>query len=282
MRGFFYATAISLALAMTNVQVNAQGPKKLKPEEIVAKHLESIGSADAFAAIKTRIATGSATARKVNSPIDTTVRGTATVASSLDSLVFDLKFEMMNADDYGREHLSYDGKKFNIPLITAAKPSALGDFVGSYRAIVKHGFFGGVLNVNWVLRDSKTRISKMEYQGTDKVEGVEAHIVKVVPKGGSGLTIRLFFDNQYRHIRTIYYQETSPPTTLSDEGRVSSIRYKLIEDFGAFRNISGLMLPTKFKLDYLIESPSRLNEYEWVLTFSRFADNAELKPELFQ
>jgi hypothetical protein len=93
----------------------------------------------------------------------------------------------------------------------------------------------------------------------------------------------MFLETQnFRHFRTTYYQKTQPLTTISEESRVSSIRYKLIEDFSNHKPISGLTLPTSYKLDYTIESPSRLNQYEWKLDLSRFEFNVEVKPELFQ
>jgi hypothetical protein len=259
----------------------AQG--KMKPEEIIAKHLESIGKSETIAAVKTRLFQGKSQARKINSAIDTTVNGKGYLVSSSEKLVFQMNFEAMTSADYQREHIGYDGNNFNIPFATESKRSALGDFIFSYKEVVKQGLFGGVLTSNWALLDAKNRVSKFEYKGTEKVGSAETHVLRVVPRGGSGLTIKMFFDTQtFRHLRTIYYQETQPLTTITEEGRVSGIRYKLIEDFSNHKQISGLTLPTSYKIDYTLESPSRLNQYEWKLDLSRFDFNAEVKPELFQ
>lgn len=56
----------------------------------------------------------------------------------------------------------------------------------------------------------------------------------------------------------------------------------MIEDFSNYKQISGLNLPTSYRIDYTLESPSRLNQYEWKIDLSRFDFNAQVKPELFQ
>lgn len=284
----FYAfgkrlVVIFLPLTLFAAIIAAQNKPKLKPEEIVAKHLEAIGATEALTAAKSRLFQGKSKARRVNSAINTNVQGKTVLASSADKFLILMTFETMTSDDYAREMLGWDGKKFYFPLNTASKPTALGDFVSDYKEIIKQGLLGGTLMTNWALLDVKNKIGKFEYQGTDKIGSVEAHVLRCVPRGGSGLTIKLFFDPQtFRHLRTTYYQETSPPITLSDEGRVSSIRYKLVEDFENHKPISSLMLPTVYKLEYTVESPTRLNQFQWEMEFSRFEFNTEIKPELFQ
>ena len=275
--------AATMCIFMLAAAGAAQEKNKIKPEEIVAKHLESIGTTEAIAAVKTRLFQGKAQARKVNTAVDTKVGGKGYLVSTGEKLVLQMNFETMTSADYSREHIGYDGKSFNIPFVTESKRSALGDFAFSYREIVKQGFFGGVLTTNWALLDWKNRIGKLEYKGTEKIGDAETHVLRCVPRGGSGLTIKMFFDAQtFRHVRTTYYQETQPLTTLTEEGRISGIRYKLIEDFGSHKPISGLTLPTVYGLDYTLESPSRLNQYEWKINFSRFEFNVEVKPELFR
>ncbi len=272
-----------LGLACLATLAAAQDKTKWKPEEIVAKHLESIGTSEAIAAAKTRLFQGKSQARKINSAIDTNVIGKGYLVSSGEKLVLQMNFETMTAADYSREHIGYDGKNFNIPFITESKRSALGDFINGYREIVKQGLFGGVLTSNWALLDAEKRFSKFEYKGTEKIGEMETHVLRCTLRGGSGLTIKMFFDTQtFRHVRTSYYQETQPLTTITEEGRVSGVRYKLIEDFTNHKTISGLTLPTSYRLDYTLESPSRLKQYEWKIDLSRFEFNVEVKPELFK
>ncbi len=280
---FKFFGILSMIFLVSAVLATAQDKGKMKPEEIIAKHLESIGTSDAIAAVKTRLFQGKSQARKINSAIDTNVIGKGYLVSSGEKLVLQMNFETMTAADYSREHIGYDGKGFNIPFVTESKRSALGDFVNSYKEIVKQGLFGGVLTSNWALLDAKKRFSKFEYKGTEKIGEMETHVLRCVLRDGSGLTIKMFFDTQtFRHVRTIYYQETQPLTTITEEGRVSGLRYKLIEDFSNHKPISGLTLPTSYRLDYTLESPSRLNQYEWKIDISRFEFNGEVKPELFQ
>jgi hypothetical protein len=271
--------SLILLLCLT-LTVTAQ---KMKPEEVIGKHLESIGTAEAIAAVKTRLFQGNSQARVINSSIDTAIKGKGYVVSSGEKMVVQMNFEAANNADYAREHIGYDGGKINAPFVSAASRSQLGSFVFTNKEIVKYGILGGTLVANWALLDAKNNFGKIEYIGKDKIGEVETHVLRCSPRGGSGLTIKLFFDAQnFRHLRTTYYQETSPPVTTSDEGRLSSTHYKLIEDFSGYRQISGLNLPTTYKLDYTLETPRIVRQYEWKIFLSRFEFNVEVKPELFQ
>ena len=231
---------VALSIFLLAAAVVAQEKTKWKPEDIVAKHLESIGTMETIASVKTRRFEGKAQGRKINSAIDTNVKGKGYLLSSAEKMLLQMNFESLTLADYSREHISYDGDNFNIPFVTESKRSALGDFINSYKEIVKQGLFIGVLTSNWILLDAKNRVSKFEYKGTEKIGDIETHVLRVVPRGGSGLTIKMFFDTQtFRHVRTIYYQETQPLTTITEEGRVSGLRYKLIEDFSNHKPISG-------------------------------------------
>lgn len=256
--------------------------QKLKPEEILARHLESIGTIEAISAVKTRLLQGKAQARVINSSSEPSA-GKGYLVSSGEKMVIQMNFEMATALDYSREHIGYDGNKINAPFITSSNRSALGSFVFGYKEIVKYGLLGGTLRTNWALLDAKNNIGKFEYEKKEKIGEVETHVLRCVPRGGSGLTIKLFFDAQnFQHLRTSYYQEISPPVTVSDEGRISSIRYKLIEDFGNYKQISGLNLPLSYKITYSLEDPRQSRQYEWKIDLSRFEFNVEIKPELFQ
>ena len=75
--------------------------QKLKPEEIVAKHLDSIGTAEARAAAKTRMAVGEATVTFVSQKNQST-QGRVVLASAGDKNFFGLS---LNASDYPGDRL---------------------------------------------------------------------------------------------------------------------------------------------------------------------------------
>ena len=281
-RFLWHISVYALCFLMMAVTCAAQDNAKMKPEEIVAKHLAAIGTPEMLASVSSRIIAGKSQARDVKATI-TTVAGQSVLASTKDQSLLKMKFNVVDASDYSREEIIFDGKKVNAPFITESQRSALGSFLFSYSEIVKQGLFGGSLNATWALLDAKSKISKFIYEGKEKISGKEVYVLRCVPRGGSALTIKLYFDAQtFQHVRTTYYQVITSPITTADQGLVSETRYKLEEDFSAYKKISGLTLPTNYKINYTIETPSRLNQFEWLLKFSQFTYNQELKSELFQ
>lgn len=260
----------------------AQDKPKVKLDEIIAKHIASIGTTEALAIAANRIIQGKSQARDVRSTV-TTIQGKAALYSTVGKSLIQMKFRVENTSDYSGEHIGFDGKKLNIPFSTESGRSAFGAFLFEYPELTKQGLIGGSLMSSWALLDAKNKISKFEYNGNEKVGDVETYVLRCTPRGGTGLTIKLYFDAQtYRHIRTTYYREITPPVTVADEGRVSSVRYKLVEDFLNYTQISGLSLPTTYKIDYTFESPRRLSQFEWLIKLSRFEFNQQLASELFQ
>jgi len=260
----------------------AQDNSKMKPEEIVSKHLASIGTPEMLASVSSRVIAGKSQARDVKAAI-TNIQGQSVMASTKDKSLLRMKFNTADESDYSREEIIFDGKKVNAPFITESQRSALGSFLFSYNEIVKQGLFGGGLNSTWALLEAKSKIDKFNYEGKEKIGDKEVYVLRCVPRGGSALTIKLYFDaNTFQHVRTTYYQVITSPITTADQGLVSETRYKLVEDFSGYKKISGLTLPTNYKINYTIETPTRLSQFEWLLKFSQFTYNQELKPELFQ
>jgi hypothetical protein len=216
------------------VNVSGQDKAKPKPDEIIAKHIASLGTAEAIAAAANRKSEGTAQARRVQSTF-TTVMGKSFLASTKDMNLLLMLFEASSNDDYKTERIAFDGSKLNIPFVTASSRSAIGSFTFEYPEIVKQGLLGGALFSSWALFDKANKVSKFEYQGKEKIGDLETYKVKLIPKGGSVLTIKLYFDAQtFRHVRTEYQRTITAGTVTVDEGRATEPRYKLIEDFSDF------------------------------------------------
>ncbi len=269
---FFIAALVSLA--------SAQDKTKLKAEDIWAKHIESIGSKDAIAAAVNRKIEGSATVRNLR-VTKATVTGGAFLASAAGKQVTLMAFQTSNPGDYSGERINFDGKKLEITLVTASERSPTGTFIFQYPEISKGYIFGGTLFSSWSLLDA-AKVSKFELQGKEKIDGVETYKMKFVPKGGTSLTIKMFFDaTTFRHIRTEYTRTETAGTVRSDEGRLNENRYKLIEDFADFSKVNDLMLPTSYKVTYRFETAQRANEFEWSMKLTRFSFDSAREPEIF-
>lgn len=257
-----------------------QEDRKPKPEEVVEKHLLSLGSTKAISEAVNRTIQGRSRFRDVQVSI-VNFEGSTSIVFSPDNFGLQLVFRTTQANQYTQDHFVYDGKKVTIPLGNAVQRSPLGSFLLEYQEVLKSGLFGGTLSANWSLLEPKDRIRKFEVQGKEKVNGVEAYVVKCFIRSSTNLLIKLYFQtSDLRHLRTVYYTEISPPVTIHDEGRISSVRKKLVEDFTGHTVVNDLLMPTVYKITYSFESPSRQREYEWVLSLSRyeFVKPAKTKP----
>lgn len=264
------------------VKVSCQDKAKPKPEEIIAKHIASIGSPEAIAAAANRKSEGTAQARRVQSAF-TTVTGKSYLASTKDKTLLLMLFEASSNDDYKTERIAFDGSKLNIPFVSASSRSAIGSFAFEYPEIVKQGLLGGALFSSWALFDKENKVSKFEYQGKEKIGDVETYKVKLTPKGGSVLTIKMWFDEQtFRHVRTEYQRTLTAGTVTVDEGRATEPRYKLIEDFSDFLPTSGVTLPTTYKITFRVDTAQRGREFEWLMKFNRFVFDQQIPAEIFQ
>jgi hypothetical protein len=261
---------------------------KMKPEEVVAKHLASIGPADALAAIKSRIMLGNAKVMSRSSAVREIV-GVAQFASEGDKVLLAMVF---NTSGYSFEKAGYDGQKMTVALMeTTGQRSALGDFLLSQDTIFKQGLIGGALSSAWPLLDLTSKQPKLSYAGTKKIDDRQVHELKYSPrKGGGNLQISLFFDAEtFRHVRTEYQFSVSARMSSRPAASVGSTagttqlldRYKLVEDFSDFRTEGKLTLPHTYKLRLAIDAQDSAKLIEWVMNFSQFAFDQPIEAAAF-
>ena len=55
----------------------------------------------------------------------------------------------------------------------------------------------------------------------------------------------------------------------------------MIEEFGDYRNESGLMLPHSYRVYLLLDGETETNEFEWKALFTNFFFNQQLDPATF-
>lgn len=255
--------------------------QKLKPEEIVAKHLDSIGKPEIRNLIKTQIAVGRVTFKSI-SVKNLTTEGRVVMASADNKNFFGLN---MNAPDYPMEKFVYDGKDSNVALIRTGGRSTLGNFINSNSLILEGSLFGGVLSTSWSLLDLKRNDAKISSDGTKKIDGREVYILSYSPKKGSDVDVTIYFDKEtFRHIRTEYKRIASAGIGLRPEqsSGFNESRFKLVEKFSDFREEKGLMLPHNFQLEYSVTGQNGTTELEWVFNLNEFAINQILDPNTFK
>src|SRR5258708_25621781 len=163
--------------------------QKLKPEDIVTRHLESIGSATERGAIKTRIISGTSQVVFRTTPVGQAV-GRAVLASDGVKNLIGMSFP---SPVYPREELGFNGSSFIAAYSTPGARSSLGSFLMTHDLIFKQGLMGGTLSSAWPVLDLTDRGERIEYAGTKNVANRTLHELKYTLHNGADLIISLLF-----------------------------------------------------------------------------------------
>jgi hypothetical protein len=275
---FVVAFLFIAATRMATVPVAAE--QKMKPEELIAKHLESIGTAEARAAARNRIITGVSelTLKQGGSG---NLLGSALMASEGNKNLLMMAFDR---PDYPAEKIGYNGHKLSVQAIRPGVRTPLGEFFRTHDEIFKEGLIGGTLSQSWPLLNVAERKPKLEYGGTKKFDGRLAHELKYTPNKGSSLKIKLYFDAEnFRHIRTEYERviaATMGARPIDSGGRLDT-RYKVIEEFSDFKEENGLTLPHIYKFELRMTSDRAPILLDWVLNLQKFSFNQSMSGKDF-
>ncbi|MGI8734990.1 MAG: hypothetical protein ACR2LM_17015 [Pyrinomonadaceae bacterium] len=252
----------------------------LTSEQVIARHLDSIGSPEARSSVTSRVILGTvlATARVGGTG---QAQGQAVLASRGANSLIGMVFAVPN---YPHEKMGYDGKKLTVAELTPGVRSELGKFFMAHEMPFREGLLAGTLSTAWPLLNVTSRKAVLKYDGTKKLEGRRLFVLRYETKNDSGLKTKLYFDAEtFRHVRTEYehriiQQMANQPGVTQQQG--DSIT-KLVEEFSDFRTEGGLTLPHSYKLQLSIEMLSRRILQDWTLTLSQFIANRTLPDKEF-
>ena len=270
------------ALVFSVSSVHSSAADKLTTQEVVSKHLASIGSTEDIAGARTRVATGATQARLrvTNSLVE--LSGPAQIASDGDKFLLAMVF---SANNYPHEKASFDGENLIIGVLTQGGRSPLGNFLSSQPSLLKHGLIGGVLSSAWPLFNLERRDAKLSYAGMDKINGKPVHKLKYIPRNSGDLNINLYFDaTTFQHVRSQYDYVVSARQGAIAETSISEhdSRYKLVEDFSDFQQTGKLILPHTYTIDLTVELPNRTQSLQWTINLQQFAFNEPIDPRVFK
>ncbi len=283
---------------------------KFKVDELVKKHLDSIGTAQSRAAIRTRTIEGRTRmkmeAGEVGPGASGLVAGTLALASAGSRLRIALPFQY---SDYWGEQVAFDGSKAEVGFSYIQKRSPLGDFLYRYDTILAEGLFGGVLSTAWPLLDREERQPRLEYAGLRRLGDLQVHVLTYLRrKGQADLHIELCFDAQnFRHVRSAYnlslaYDSLSPalpesqpqtvrsdgtlvpqgaPTVRHDDAGRQGAQYRLEEYFSDFKATDGLTLPSRWNIIFERASGNKTVQREWAVIIDKVAHNQTLDDTAF-
>lgn len=263
--------------------------QKIDPAELVAKHLDSIGPAEA----RTR---SRGTQIKGNAEVtvklcgEGQVDGEVLLGSQGPMNLINMKF---NTPAYPVESLVFDGKKFSARQYKPGSRTCLAQFFLTNDAIFKEGLVGGTLSESWPLLNLAEKNPKLEYAGLKKVGDRQLHAIKYTPRKGSDLKIILYFEpDSFRHVRseysrTIYASEQrriaggGPDIPPEQRQQASAARIDAYEEFADFKTEAGLNLPHTYRFHLSVQSEVRPAVVDWVFNLTDFAFNAPLNPAEF-
>jgi hypothetical protein len=253
---------------------------KLKPEEVVARHLEALGPADARTPDRPRVVAGE-TNIEVKAGGRGGSEGQGLIASNGDKVLLNATF---NSADYPFERIAFDGERVSARPFRPNTRSPLSNFFLSYDTVFKEGLIGGVLSTAWPLLRLEERKAKLTYAGAGEVAGHPAHKLRYAPRRGSDLKITLFFDAEnFRHLRTEYERTTPAPIGATPSQSVSQreTRFRLVEDFSDFKPEGGLTLPHAYTLGFTVFSTGAPLEVTWRFNLTRLNLDQPIDPKVF-
>jgi hypothetical protein len=245
------------ALALISVLLVACFPsfgEDMKAEDVLKHHLDSIGPADARAALKSRAVQGSLKFR-IQVGGGSEVTGTWGLVSEQNQSRLVMRFS--SGGDWRGEQFVFDGSKTQFISATSSHTrSVFAQFVSSQDFIIKEGLLGGVLTTGWALENLERNHAKLQSIGRRKIDGRELIGLQYFSKGTKDVQVKLYFDPEnYHHVMTVYSLEIAPNMgrEITESAYQHENRYTIEERFSDFQSADGLTLPGEYRLQYTQE-----------------------------
>jgi len=253
---------------------------KMKTEEILAKHLESIGTKEARDAVKSIVIYGAAKALIRGRNAGET-SGEVVIASEGKKNLIGMRFPN---NEYPYEKMGYDGDEFTVGFIQPGRRSNFGEFLLSNRETFKIGIMGGTLSTSWELLNYNEKVGRLKCKGTEKIDGIKHHECKYEPKK-SNLKIKFYFHPEtFRLVRTQYKRVISggQGIGIDNSSRQNETRFTLTEDFSNFKEANKLTLPIDYKITYELQTGNGTSIMEWNMALAKFTINQAIDPAQFK
>jgi hypothetical protein len=278
---------LSLASGVRAQKDPDQKPKKIEKisvQELVAKHLASIGRDEDIKGIKSRVMVGEGTlVSKLGAAFR--LKGTAQLASEGNRVLFAMLFD---SDIYPYEKAAFDGKEQSLGF-PSGKRTMLAEFFRSQNSILKDGLFMGALSSAWTLANLESiPKAKLELAGVSKINERQCYKVKYSSSRTGSLKVTLYFDAEtFWHLRTEYQYTIEPGmSTSSTDVRSSSRieRYSLSEEFSDFKVADKLTLPFLYTINITNEGQiaSGTNSRDWTIKILQVYFDEALSVDVFK
>jgi outer membrane lipoprotein-sorting protein len=255
--------------------------QKMAPEDILAKHLDSVGSASARQNLRNITAVGEVSFAQGTSDQGGTV-GKAVLVSEGPKMALGMSFPI---PVYPFERIISDGKSVDISFTRPGLRSALGEYLLAYKQIISDGLFTGTLSRDWTIYSLADRKPKLSGGDIKKINGREVYVISYSPRKGSDLTIRMYFDKEtFHHVRTEYFHTISAQMGATSDVSASQTESheNMSEDFGDFQTENGITLPRSYKITLFIARGKTSRQYFYDLKLNQFFYNQTLDSSTFK
>ena len=278
---FLLSLSIAIILGL-NSSTSAQ--EKLKLDEIIAKHLDSIGTKEKRAEIIDQLILASVKYEKKGAT--TSFIGKSVFVSTRSKNLFGME---LNSNEYPQDKFSFDGNKARISFSTPGLYSLLGNAVFTNPGLIKNGLLGGTLFSSWVLNNLADKHPKISLIGSKTIDNNDAYVIEYIPKGDLDFEVRIFIDKKtFHHVRTEYYRSIAARqgNSIDTSAHQGSDNLKITEEFSEFTNMSGLTLPSKYSISYNnynngIATNIGNIEVKWSFEVSNFKYNQKFDDSVF-
>jgi hypothetical protein len=275
-RGYFLGIAF---LVFFLPQPIAGIPEQVSEEEVVARHLASIGSDEALHNLRSRILEGRGT-------LDILLGGSGTaqgkVVYTSEGTKFSFLFEI-SSPPYRGAKIYYDGNKCLIlPTYADQQYSLLARLLSTHRGIIEEGLLGGTVSTAWALLRRDTNRARLKYRGLVEKDTRHLHRLEYrMRKHPGDLQVGLYFEpDTFRHVLTTYRLRVPARLgpTMETSVQQQDTHYLLEESFDQFQQSQGLSFPAIWKIRFT--QPSAV--WEWRIIFQKGEHNQPIDPHSFQ
>lgn len=260
--------------------------QELKLEDVISKHLSSIGNPEKRKDLKNIMVLGMS---EFESKLpQRKSAGKVAIVSNGTNLLFISSFL---SDNYPYEKIGIFDGKINVPFVSPGIRSPLGDFVFEHPDLLKNGLFSGSMSLTWSLLEANSKKNKLKLGGIKKIDDRKAYVIECYSEGTSDeFKIRLYFDSEtFQHIRSEYREQfngkevpfSGRNPNNSTLGQINGYVVELIENFSDFKTFEGITLPGIAKVHYMGSSSKGTWEYDWTFKVSDVKFNQTLKEGFF-
>jgi hypothetical protein len=271
--------SFAIFICITLLATMVSHAQELSADEIIAKHVASVGKKEVLDQVKTLFALGLSSFESQSPQIKG--GGKSMVVSDHGDLMWAIS---LNSRDYPYEKIGYFKDKVSLPYISAGQRSLLGTFIIEHPRLLTEGLFGGVMSLRWPLFEMKGK-SRIKSLGIKKVDGRKLYALSYQPDGGGAdeFTIKLFFDSEtFAHVRSEYHREFSPANPqFGQANQLSNSEITLTENFGDFKTVDGITLPYTYAVEFSSNSNTSSYKTTWGIKVSQYYINQQLAADFF-